>query len=63
MTYPIAPSLTVEGSSNESQSGSAIRVYTANLIAELLNSTDVAKTSIETQILPAVGALLNDSDV
>ncbi|XP_050351481.1 RAB11-binding protein RELCH homolog isoform X2 [Nymphalis io] len=47
----------------DSSSGSAVRVYIANLITELLNITDVDEECIDKQILPAVVAFLYDDDV
>nr|XP_026499050.1 RAB11-binding protein RELCH-like isoform X1 [Vanessa tameamea] len=47
----------------DSSSGSAVRVYIANLITELLNITDVEEECIDKQLLPAIVALLYDDDV
>ncbi|CAH0729872.1 unnamed protein product, partial [Brenthis ino] len=50
-------------SSCDSSSGSAIRVYIASLLTELLNTADVDDDCVERQLLPAIVALLYDDDV
>ncbi|KAJ0178205.1 hypothetical protein K1T71_006028 [Dendrolimus kikuchii] len=50
-------------SSCESPSGSVIREYISNLIAELLNLAQINEKCIERQLLPAVMAMLHDEEV
>ncbi|KAL0822429.1 hypothetical protein ABMA28_004501 [Loxostege sticticalis] len=50
-------------SSCESSSGSTVRVYIADLLAELLNVAEIREACVERQLLPAVMALLHDDDV
>ncbi|CAH2091029.1 unnamed protein product [Euphydryas editha] len=50
-------------SSCDSTSGSAIRVYIANLITELLDIANVDEDCVHKQLLPAVVAMLHDDDV
>ncbi|CAK1545010.1 unnamed protein product [Leptosia nina] len=48
--------------SRDSSSGSSIRVYTAMLLSELLNTSHVSDVCLESRLLPAVTTLLYDDD-
>ncbi|RVE47884.1 hypothetical protein evm_007515 [Chilo suppressalis] len=53
----------LSASSCETSSGSAVRVYIATLLTELLNSAEVSAGCIERHLLPAVMALLHDDEL